>query len=760
MVGFPYRLIPEVYVMKRFLLLALVPFIVTAFYSCSPGIESPGPDDIVVENREFRLVLGSDAIVRSLIHKPSGQECLVSGIEVPAFSLTQYRPYDNELQLAYPAKSKTFPANSVRRDGDSLVVEFDLIKNTATIGLKITDDYIGFTLDRLDYQLEDYGVKRVTPVDEVAFLQLPVKDRENFGEWLNVIWDENIAVNLLGTDPFAKIDGFPGRGYHLLSATAIDEVKSTGTGCALIATSRRNLLDRIRKVEEDFGLPDGVESRQRPEYKWSYYELRGNGKLLETIDKNLAYAKQGGFRAMVIYYPDFAREAGHFEWREEFPRGMADLQVITGKIKAAGLIPGIHLHYNKAGLRDPYVSPVPDHRLNLRRIFTLAAPLNSTSAVITVEENPAGCTMDDGRRYLKIGRELITYESYTAAPPYQFTGCIRGALDSTPGRYDTGCKFGILDVDTWPIFVRFDQRTSIQRETAARLGRLYKEAGFEFVYFDGAEDVHPPYWFHGANAQYELYKALDPKPLFSEGAMKAHFSWHIITRGNAFDVFPPEVIKEATRRYPLAEAPHISKDFTSLNFGWMDYVAPGENTIGTQPDMYEYISSHAAGWDCPVALVARMENMDVHPRTPDNLEVLKRWEDVRNSDFLTDERKKQLRDPNREHILLLDEQGRFELQECQQLTEAAGGNSGMRAFIFTRSGRVNVVYWHISGQAEAELKVDPDNVRLYRVIGETLPFQSAEGSVRLPVAGRLFLEFDLPREEVIGIMNSARLVSD
>ena len=41
----------------------------------------------------------------------------------------------------------------------------------------------------------------------------------------------------------------------------------------------------------------------------------------------------------------------------------------------------------------------------------------------------------------------------------------------------------------------FDQRTSIQKEVAARLGEIYSKAGFEFAYFDGAEDVPPPYWF-------------------------------------------------------------------------------------------------------------------------------------------------------------------------------------------------------------------------------------------------------------------------
>ena len=726
-----------------------------AWFPLSMQAESADNGLVVIESAEFKLVIGADAILRNLVHKPSGQECLMPGADLPAFSITQYRPYDNELQLSYPAKAKTFAAKSVVKKGDSLIVEFELISHIATIGLKVTDSYIGFSLDKLDYRMEDFGVKRVTAVDEFTILQLPVKDRVNFGEWLNVMWDKDVAVNLLATGPFAKIDGFKRSGYHLLNAVAVRDVKVIGTGCALITTESAKLLDRIQKVEQDFGLPEGAKSRKRAEYKWSYYELRGNGRLLETIDRNIEYALQGGFRMMVVYWTDFATGAGHFEWRKEFPNGIADLKIIVDKIKAAGLMPGFHMHYNKASLRDSYVTPVPDHRLNLRRIFTLAKNLDSASTTVVVEENPAGCTLEERRRFLKIGDEFITYEAFTTEPPYQFSGCKRAALGTAPKSFEVGYKFGLLDVDTWPVFVRLDQRTGIQREVAGRIAAICDGAGFEFLYFDGAEDVHPPYWFHVANSQYEVYKALKTKPLLSEGALKAHFSWHMLTRGNAFDHFPPEVIKEATRKYPLAEAAHISKDFTSLNFGWMSYVAPGEKTIGTQPDMYEYVTSHAAGWDCPVSLAARVDHMERHPRTSDNLEVLKRWEDVRNSDFLTAEIKAVLRDPAKEHILLLDEKGNFELQECEQVQGAAAGNSAMRAFIFERKGVQCAVYWHPFGEAQAELQVDPAKIKVFRSIGSPVPVKQKSASVIIPVDNRRYIESKLSRKELITVIKNA-----
>jgi len=726
------------------------------FNSCTDKVKSTGKNDIVIENAEFRLIIGCDARAVSLLHKPTGQECLQKGIHTPVFSLTQYRPYSNEIFLAFPAKTKTFYADTVYRKGNDLIVGFELEAHRATIGLKITDNYIGFTLKKIDYDTINVGETRKTEIDEFTLLQLPIRDREFFGEWLNVSWDKDIAVNILATDPYAKIDAVPFQGYHLLQAGMETKVKLMGVGAALITTSKNKLLDRIDRVEEDFNLPRGVQSRRNEAYKYSYYELRNVTP--KNIDEHISYARLGGFHTMVIYYPDFATSMGHFPWSADYPNGMADLQTVTRKIKEAGMIPGFHIHYSKASKNDPYVTPVPDPRLNLERIFTLAGKIDARSNVITVEENPEGCTLEKDRRFLKLGNELVTYGEYTTTPPYRFTGCKRGALSSKISDFEKGFKFGLLDVDTWPIFVRFDQYTSIQQEVAEKLGKIYADAGFRFVYFDGAEDVNLPYWYTVSKAQLTVYNCLHPAPLFSEGAIKSHFSWHILTRGNAFDVFPPESIKQATRKYPAAEAKYIAQDFTSINFGWMDYKAPKSTSIGTQPDMFEFVCSRAAAWDCPVSMWGNLDQMKIHPRTPDNLEVIRRWEEARINNFFSDEQKKSLQNLSREHILLINETGGFELCEYVQIEMEAKANPALRAFIFERSGKIYVVYWHVSGEQQVKLNINPEKVHLSRELGKEIPVQKEGNSIIIPAGERRYLQVDMPREKVIAAFREAILL--
>ncbi|MBI4623989.1 MAG: hypothetical protein HY736_12335 [Verrucomicrobia bacterium] len=746
--------------MKNRVLLAFA--VVPGLCSGSNLVKEPAGERTTIENAELRLVIGNDGKAVSLLHKPSGQECLQPDAKrcnnAAVFSITEYRPYNGEVHLVYPSKTTAFEANSVHRVGDDLIVGFERSHWLATISLRITDSYIGFTLKKLDF-VEGYGDNTRHPVDEVTFLQLPVRNRKFFGEWLNVIWDEDVAVNVLGTDPYARIDGVKYNDYTLLQATAVREVKALGVGAALITTGKDNLLDRIDRLERDLGLPLGVKSRRNDAIRHSYLWLQQVSP--ESIDEYIAIAKRAGLRGVQIYWPAIFQTLGHYPWRPEFPNGMADLKTITRKIADAGMIPGFHMQHSKASITDLYVSPVPDHRLNLLRMFTLAAPLDKEATTVTVEENPEGCdlmtaVMWNKKQVLKIGSELVEYATYTPNRPYQFTGCKRGILNTASSAYPLGHKLGLLDIDG-QAKVRFDQRTGIQSEHAERIGKISNEAGFRFFSYDGAEDVHAPWWFHVSMSQLEVHKRLVPEPLFSVGAAKSHFGWHILTSANEFDTFKPEVVKAATRKHQVAAAKYLAQDFTRVNFGWLDYVAPNEGTIGMQPDMYEYICSRATAWDCPISLKANLRALRTHPRTDDNLEVIRRWEEARLSRFFSDEQRGALQEVGQEHILLINETGGFELQPYDEVPDAAGGSPSIRAFIFNRAGKTHVVFWHPSGEGNLELNIDAGRTRLFKQLGREIPVRGNSQRVSVPYGERQYLEIDRPRENVVSALREARV---
>jgi hypothetical protein len=724
-------------------------FLAAIMGTCLLGA-APARSAITLENRDLRLVIGEDGQALSLVEKASGQECLAPGTKTSAFSLIVDRPNHTDLWVAYPSKRTAYAANHVRREGDRLLVGFELVAQTAVIRVKNTENYIGFTLEKVEGR-GDFS--------EVRFLQLPVRNRKNFGNWLNVMWDDDVAVNVLATDPYAQIDADPHANYHVLWASAVSEVKMEEVGAALIATRTPSLLQRIARLEEDFGLPKGAQSRQRPEYKWSQMIVgvaSGKQSIVTpgNVDRYLAFAKQAGLRAIQVYYTTFAQSAGHFEWRPEYPNGMEDLKALAAKIVAAGLLPGLHVHYNKATKTDAYVTPVADPRLHLRTIFTLAAPLEEQTTVVQVFENPRGSTMESERRFLQLEDELITYKSYTTSPPYRFLGCRRGALNTHPAAHRKGLKFGLLDVDDWPIFIRFDQRTDIEAEVAKRIAPLYNLAGFRFAYFDGAEDVHNPYWFTTSWAQWQVYQLIQPEPLFAEAAAHSHFSWHMMSRMNAFDGVPPEKMKEFIRLHPAEEAPRSAQDFSHNNFGWLYFYLPTDKSLGSQVDIYEYAASRAAAWDCPISLAADPDKFDAHPRTPDILEAIRRWEQMREQ--LTAAQRESLRNLNQEHTLVLNEKDQLELVPYEQIPNVAGAERPIRAFVFQRAGNICVVYWHISGEGVLRVPLPRSRVELLEDLRKELPLQGDAHEIRLPAAGRRYLKCTgLTRAAVISAFQKA-----
>lgn len=711
--------------------------------------------EVVIENQEFRLAITDDGLVSSLVYKPDNRECLSTDVKIPVCAITQYRPYDNENFLMYPAKPRSFPSNKAWMNGDTLVVEFSDTYDIAKIKVDVTPAYISFDLVDRDYRIEDYGVKRKTELDEFKLLQLPLTDMKRFGEWLNVMWDDSVAVALVATAPTTFVDGDRRNAHTVLSTSTMSAVKLYNSGAALIVTHPERLLDRIAVLEEDFDMPRGVESRRGEHYLKSYYELRG--VTLENIDRNIELARKAGLKTMVVYYPDFARACGHFEWRDEYPGGLDDLKEICRRITDAGMIPGIHIHYSKIAVTDPYICDgTPDRRTNVVSRYSLSKPVAPDDDTIYVVQLPENVRMEDGRRLLHVDDELIMFTDVKKTEPYAFIGCRRGMYNSTPSAHQAMTDLRHLDVDDWPLFIRVDQDTDIQREIARRLAEIYSACGFRFVYFDGAEDVPMPYWYNVSRSQLEVYNALHPAPLYAEGALKSHYGWHILSRGNAFDVFPPERIRQAMRRYTLRCAEQIACDFTSVNFGWVNYLAPSEKTIGMQPDMFDFICSKALAWDSPISLVANLPEIDRHPRTDDNFLTISLWEDLKLSKSLPPQQKLALRDPMREFTVIPRCDASPQLVEVTQLTpDSLNVSDPIRAFAFKKDDTTTgIIYWNCTGESQIILPATDLDIALESFSGEPLQIRrTPDGNLIIPASERRILYIPLPYSEAVSLFS-------
>ncbi len=713
---------------------------------------------IIIENDLFCLTVGSDCVAKSLLHKKSGQECLDPGQALPLFSVTQERPYNNEVKLIHLNKRTTYPANRLRREGEKLIVGFDIAPYEAVVQLSVEPDYIGFTLEDFIVHPTDYAGILITPppVDEFRLLQLPVRHRKNFGQWLNVCWDEEVSVNVLSTCPHTLIDSEERSSCQVLTADAVRSVKLRGCGAALIVSETPHYLDCVAAVEEDFDLPRGVQSRRNPILEastcWTSNISPAN------VDEYIRYAKMGGFRLMLIYYPAMFQEEsvlyysrlGDYDYRPEYPNGAEDLKLVLQKLKAAGITPGFHFLHSHIGLKSRYVTPVADSRLHLTRHFTLAKPLGKEDTTIFVQQDPANCVMADKCRILQFGGELIHYNSYSTEPPYCFTGCTRGFWDTHITDHSAGTIGGILDVSEFAGNSAYlDQQSDLQDEIAQKIADAYN-CGFEFVYFDGSEGVNSPFEYHVSSAQLRIYQRLNKAPLFCGGAAKTHFGWHMLGGSNGFDTFPTAEFKEKIVEFPLYAAAYTRKSFTLVNFGSWAF------RPDTQADIYEFGTSRAAAWDCPAMIQANVTSFQSHPRTADILEVMRRWEDVRAKKWLTAEQKEMLKDKKQEHTLLINEQGDYELVPYTQMQTC--GDS-VRAFCFQRAGRNYAVCWHTTGSGNLQLALPGHAVTYEQELGgKTISFDSCGSDITIPLAGRSYLSTCLPMETLLTAFENGHLI--
>ena len=107
--------------------------------------------DVRLETGAFVLEIGDDAAAKSLRIKSNGEECVSNRDGLPLFSVTQDRPFNNEIKLNYPNKRTTYPANRIRREGDVLVVGFELAPYEAMVKVVERQSYV--VLELCDFKV-------------------------------------------------------------------------------------------------------------------------------------------------------------------------------------------------------------------------------------------------------------------------------------------------------------------------------------------------------------------------------------------------------------------------------------------------------------------------------------------------------------------------------------------------------------------------------------------------------------------------------
>ena len=134
--------------------------------------------------------------------------------------------------------------------------------------------------------------------------------------------------------------------------------------------------------------------------------------------------------------------------------------------------------------------------------------------------------------------------------------------------------------------------------------------------------------------------------------------------------------------------------------------------------------------------------------------MIRRWEEVRASNWLTAEQKEELKNLDQEHTLLINEEGEFELVRCTELELA---EKEVAAFLFERKGKRYLSCWHKHGSGSWKLPLQAQVTYEKELGGEQIPVTVEDGGYVLPLDGRAYVSTDAIAEALIEAVRSSTL---
>ncbi|MFN4179113.1 MAG: hypothetical protein ACK4I8_02270, partial [Armatimonadota bacterium] len=367
-----------------------------------------------------------------------------------------------------------------------------------------------------------------------------------------------------------------------------------------------------------------------------------------NVDEWIGLCKKAGIA--LIHMIGWDSSYGHYQPRKElFPNGLTGLKEVVGKIHAAGLMAGLHVHFGVSP-HDLFVSPVPDKRLKKDAIFTLAESVDEKATFIPTTEPPKGLDViwafASRGNVVQIGNELIQYAALSEDPP-GFANCRRGAFGTKPSPHDKGetvehlyCRYTVF----FP-----DENSSLVDEIAENIAKVVNTCGIDMVYMDGAEGM-PGGWYGVSKMRAAIFRRLRGRVMV-EASEWGYHSWTFHSRIGAWD-HPNWGLKRFIDIHCKANEEYRTSCLLPAQLGWWAILGPNENTYAELPDEVEYLCCKALAYDMPMSFQGIGLGEPWNARQDEYLELIGRYERLRLARYFPEEVKAKLKAEGEEFRLV------------------------------------------------------------------------------------------------------------
>lgn len=547
----------------------------------------PAPEPLVVENLTLRLVLQANGTIGSLVLKPDRE----LADRAPARALMR-------LETGTGWRSSSGLDWQRQGDGYRLRARFQGTPVEAVAVLRAHADHFEFETVGLEGAGREQ-VKRWTYASVFSTV------KRNTGSWLNVDWDDDAALALLALDERTEARGAP-----ILQATALARLGFAGRKAALVATATPALLDVVRRIERQHGLPSPTVGGQwaktaaETRRSWMISGLSAAGKPAEYAPERVFQAaEQLGVRTVVISLGWWNASFGSYSLNvRNFPGGVESLRAVARQAHARGLKLGLHVMTRSITKNDPLVTPRPDPRLCIEGELSLATDLDASARELTTRESPQSFGAAEGYWVrggmdVWIDDEIIHYGGLREQAPFGLVDCRRGANGTKAAPHRAGAKVRhITERYGWYV-----AGAELGAEIGRRLAELINAAELDAICFDGADVQADPAvnFFEGHQVAQGVYRhARRDVLLFSNGT--THFGWHLMARGGEEDAMARGYQGWVDYRTVAEWAGWHMKNFMPPDLAWVGIFGTTPTMTACRPDDIEMVCARSLGLDASI----------------------------------------------------------------------------------------------------------------------------------------------------------------
>ena len=592
---------------------------------------------VTLETEAFGVRLSAQGRVESVFVKP-GNEIIATD------------PGKGNAFLWLRQAGKTHAPSSLQLANRKLTATFATAKAEAVLDVATIDVALHLNL------------KSVTgdAVTEMTFADLTLPK-----ESLDSGWGLSVAA----LNEFTKGTAHPGMKQQG-RATAFPRFGFERGEAAVIVAKRGPMRECLKAVVEaapaipksTIGGPFALEAPNA----YGSYLFAGRNVTEENVDEMIELADRLGLNQLNMHpvrYGDWKPDAKYY------PEGRKGLKRVIDRIHAAGMLAGVHTYSEFISKSCPYVTPVPDRRLGVDAVFTLAGALTAEATTVPVVETTEAMSATTGffirnSATVRIDDELIVYKGVSKTAPFGFTECTRGACGTKKSAHAQGAKVHHLR-ECFGLFVP-DGESTLFDELARNLADLINECGFDMLYLDaldGSDAVAggPWSWHYAAKFTLEVFRHLN-RPVLAEMSTFPHHLWYVRSRSGAWD--------HPTRSHKVFIDIHANANrsleqiFLPSHLGWWRHKT--WHTFSQEPtyfDDIEHLGVRCLGANSGVSI------QGVSPTTLRTVPALTRlaaitrqYEALRRANYFDDAVRTHLRETGTEFALRQDDTGRWELR--------------------------------------------------------------------------------------------------